>query len=171
MEHKNLLKTGAQFKATDKIGNSFRYEVVGIDLDDLISGTGCAYIVLKNLDTGIHTCVEAAWFQHREITDVNHWRNTIEVPCTAGTLCAECGGNFPRYPKMFTYLRRKDGVQIDICAVEGDGIIPEGTDSDDFDGQQDCNGGLHAFLYGDTSTGDWTKKHVFSAEELNIAVN
>lgn len=166
----NWLKTGAQFTSTNSLGNSHRYEVVGIDLDDLLSGTGCAYIVLKDLDGNFHTRVEAAWFRQRKITQVNAYRNSIEVPCTAGTLCAEVGGDSD-YPEIFAYLRRKDGVEIDICAVQGDGIVPEGTDAEDFDGQKGCNGGLKAYLYSDTSREDWTRCHSFSADELYITVD
>ncbi len=167
MNRKNLLKTGAQFKAKDTLGRTYRYEVVGIDLNDLLVGVGCSYIVLKDLDSGHQMGVEAAWFSNRTITEINPRRNIIEVPCTAGTLCAEAGGN-EAYPEVFTYLRRPDGVEVDIVAVDGDAVIPDGVDPEDFDGQTGRNGGLKAYLYGDTTRDDYTKSYAFSAEELAI---
>lgn len=166
----NILKTGAQFKATDKLGKKYIYEVMGIDLENLLCGTGCACIVLKNVTSNWLTKVEVEWFRQRKIENINHWRNIIEVPCTAGTLCAEAGGDLD-YPEIFTYLRREGGGEIDICAVEGDGVVPEGMTVEDFDGQKGCNGGLKAFLYSDTGREDWTDEHVFSKAELNIPID
>ena len=114
MKHGNLiLKTGAQFTAKDKLNRTYRYEFVGIDLEDYLSGTGCAYIALNNLNIHTQTCVEMAWFKEREITEINPFRNSIEVPCSAGMLCAEAGGDTD-YPEIFTYLRKDDLMEIDI---------------------------------------------------------
>lgn len=62
------LRTGETFIATDKLNRTMHYQFVGIDLQDLESGTGCQYIMLRNLDMGTHTNVEAQWFAEREIT-------------------------------------------------------------------------------------------------------
>lgn len=166
----NVLKTGARFTATDKLGRKYVYEVMGIDLENLLCGTGCAYIVLINITNNWLTKVEAEWFRQRKIENINHWRNIIEVPCTAGTLCAEAGGDLD-YPEIFTYLRRKDGEEIDICAVDADGVIPEGVSVEEYDGQKRFNEGVRAVLYADTSQDDWTDEHIFSKEELNIAID
>lgn len=62
------LRTGDKFIATDKQGRTYHYSFTGIDLNDLDNGTGCQYILLRNLDTGANTNVEAAWFSERDIT-------------------------------------------------------------------------------------------------------
>lgn len=63
----NVLKTGTEFTAIDKLGSKYRYRFVGVDLHDLAEGVGCRYLVLRNLDTDSNTCVEAQWFTEREI--------------------------------------------------------------------------------------------------------
>lgn len=62
-----LLTTGTEFTATDKLDRVYRYRFVGVDLNDLAEGVGCRYLVLRNLDTGNDTCVEAQWFSERKI--------------------------------------------------------------------------------------------------------
>lgn len=79
-------------------------------------------------------------------------RQTISVPTPFGELTAEIGGNPENYPEIFVYLKRKDGAEIDFVCVS--------TDKE--------NNEMDAFLYGDTSTDCWTKKHVWTEEELNI---
>lgn len=63
----DFLQTGDIFTAKDKLGKHYRYKFLGIDLHDLLSGTGCAYIELYNMDSGTRTCVEGAWFRERTI--------------------------------------------------------------------------------------------------------
>jgi len=59
----DVLKTGDQFAVTTKQGDEYKYEFVGLDLQDTGSdGTGCQYIVLKNMENGTMTCVERLWF-------------------------------------------------------------------------------------------------------------
>lgn len=61
----NILKSGDRFTAKTKLGNEYEYEFVGIDLRDAgvgLGGTGCHYIVLRNITDGTMTCVERAWF-------------------------------------------------------------------------------------------------------------
>lgn len=95
---------------------------------------------------------------------------TIEVPCTAGTLCAQIGGD-PNFPEIFTYLRRADGVEIDITAVCGDGIAPAGVSPDDFDGQKKNDGGLTVYLYKDTSRDEYSDNYRLSKAQLDIEYN
>jgi hypothetical protein len=140
---------------------------MGIDLDKLTKNPNGSFIVLKNLNNGTLCYKDAAWFSNSDITNINLRRNSIEVPCSAGTLFAEVGGD-QDYPEIFTSLRRPDGAEINICLVQGDVVVPDGVDPDDCDGQKNCNGGLTAHLYGDTSEEDYTKSYPFSAEELAI---
>lgn len=58
----NVLKTGDKFMAKTKLGDVNEYEFVGVDMDDCDHGTGCHYIVLKNLTDRTMTCVERTWF-------------------------------------------------------------------------------------------------------------
>lgn len=61
----NILKSGDRFTAKSKLGDEYEYEFVGIDLGDAgvgSGGTGCHYIVLRNITDGTMTCVERAWF-------------------------------------------------------------------------------------------------------------
>lgn len=81
----------------------------------------------------------------------------VRVPCKNGTLVAEAGGD-PSYPEIFTYLERPDCSQVDLVAAGAD--LP---------GQEDGshNGGIHAYLYGDTARDDWTRRYLFTEKELN----
>lgn len=66
----DVLKTGDRFTAKSKLGDEYEYEFVGIDLLDAgvgSGGTGCHYIVLRNITAGTMTCVERAWF-YEELT-------------------------------------------------------------------------------------------------------
>ena len=62
----NILKSGDKFTAKTKAGESRKYKFLGLDLGDMGevdgSGSGCRYIVLRNLDDGTCTCVERTWF-------------------------------------------------------------------------------------------------------------
>lgn len=93
--------------------------------------------------------------------------NKIEVLCTAGTLCAEIGGD-PNFPEIYTYLRRTDGVEVDVTAVCGDGIVPAGVNPEDFDGQKENDGGLSVYLYKDTSSDCYSERFRISKEQLTI---
>ena len=75
----NLLKTGDKFMATVD-GKSIEYIFLGVDLDDCgYNGTGCRYIVLKNLNDNTLTCVERLWF-NQELTRRRIVRITDEQP-------------------------------------------------------------------------------------------
>ena len=58
-----ILKTGDRFTATTTILGSKDYEFVGYAP---FCPTGCAYLILKNLENGHHIGVEHNWFR-REI--------------------------------------------------------------------------------------------------------
>lgn len=60
--HKRMLKPGTRFVAMTPFGPEFTYRFVGIDLDSLKTGVGCAYIVRFNETRGEEACVEAKWF-------------------------------------------------------------------------------------------------------------
>lgn len=92
----------------------------------------------------------------------------IEVPCTAGTLCAEVGGD-PNFPEIYTYLRRADNAEIDIAAVCGDGIAPAGVSRECFAGQKENNDGLSIHLYRDTDTDSYTDRFWLTKKQLNVS--
>lgn len=66
--HKNVMHTGTVFKATDRQGNTYEYEFIGIALED---ATGCNYIVLWNITNNSITTVEHTWFRERKIKRVD----------------------------------------------------------------------------------------------------
>lgn len=69
----NILKSGDRFAAKSKLGSEYEYEFVGFDMQDAgvgSGGTGCQYIVLRNLKNGTMTCVESNWFS-KELTGRN----------------------------------------------------------------------------------------------------
>lgn len=57
-----MLKTGTRFEAKTKDGKEYTYRFEGFDIQELIHGTGCAYIVLYNETLGHETRVETNWF-------------------------------------------------------------------------------------------------------------
>ena len=75
----------------------------------------------------------------------------ISIDTPLGKLCACIGGDAD-YPEMFTYIERPDGIEIDLVAAD--------IKTDDLT--------ANAYLYGDTSTEDWTKCHTWSADDINI---
>lgn len=56
-----VLFTGTEFTATDKLGKTYRYRMVGVEV------TFDGHIRLLNLDTSRLTYVEPAWFRERKI--------------------------------------------------------------------------------------------------------
>jgi len=81
---------------------------------------------------------------------MNEQKISVETPW--GKLTACIGGDPDSYPEIFVYMERDDGVEIDLTCVS-------------FDKE---NNQLDAFLYEDTSTDCWTKKHIWSEEEIKI---
>lgn len=79
----------------------------------------------------------------------------IYVDIPIGKLCAVVGGNPEEYPEIYVYIERNDGVEIDLVAA----------------GYEKQEAEVCAYLYGDTSTEEWTKKYKWSAEEINIPCN
>ncbi len=56
-----VLFTGTEFTARDKLGQSYRYRMIGAEV------TRDGLIRLLNLNTGLLTYVEPAWFRERKI--------------------------------------------------------------------------------------------------------
>lgn len=75
----------------------------------------------------------------------------ISIDTPLGKLCA-CVNDTGEYSEMFVYIERLDGIEIDLVAAEVD--------------QE--NQTASAYLYGDTATEQWTRKHTWSADEINI---
>ena len=81
-------------------------------------------------------------------------KDKIYVQTPYGKLCAVIGGDQTDYPEIFVYIEREDGVEIDLVAASFS--MPDSK--------------LSAYLYGDTSTTDWTNRHIWTKEEINIEV-
>lgn len=69
-----------------------------------------------------------------------------------GKLCA-CVGGDPDYPEIFVYIERPDGIEIDLVAAE---VKVEDK-------------AAFAYLYGDTSTDQWTNKHIWTDSDIAIS--
>ena len=76
----------------------------------------------------------------------------ISVETPTGVLTACVGGDEQNYPEIFIYLVRPDGVEVDLVAATIDAET----------------GSASAYLYGDTTTYDWTKKHTWAKTDLDI---
>ena len=76
--------------------------------------------------------------------------NRLEVKTPFGTLCAEIGGDPINYPEIFLYIRKPDGIEIDLCCASAD--IEQ----------------MNAFLYGDPYSDVWTKKYSWNKEDFEI---
>lgn len=79
-------------------------------------------------------------------------KQKISVETPLGRLEACVGGDPEGYPEIFTYLVRKDGVEVDLVACEVN------IEKDE----------ARAYLYGDTRTESWTKHHAWPKSEINI---
>lgn len=82
------------------------------------------------------------------ITDAVMPRMEIDTP--AGTLCVCAGGEPEEYPEFFVYIRRRDGVEIDLACV---GVDVETKN-------------VKAYLYGDTTTDAPTDDFFWTSEEV-----
>lgn len=82
-------------------------------------------------------------------------RKTVEVETVFGTLCAEVGGDPVIYPEIFIYLRKEDGTELDLTCV----------------GTEGGSNKLNAYLYGDAGADDWTEKHSWTRDELEIKID
>lgn len=65
-----------------------------------------------------------------------------------------CISGDPDYPEIYTYIRRPDGIEIDLVAVE---VKKEENIA-------------RAYLYGDTMTDFYTTTNDWSADEINVEV-
>lgn len=68
-----------------------------------------------------------------------------------GVLKATVGGD-PEYPEIYVYIKRHDGVEIDLLAAE----IKDDGDS------------VRAYLYGDTTREEYTKTYTWTADEISV---
>lgn len=78
----------------------------------------------------------------------------ISVSTPIGKLTACIDGDPKNYPGIFVYLKRPDGVEIDLVAAEVD-VETHNT---------------RAYLYGDTSTDSYTRRYTWSESDINISV-
>lgn len=79
-------------------------------------------------------------------------RKRISVQTPIGVLHAEVGMDEVNYPEIFVYLEREDGVEIDLVSA--------GVDVDYHI--------TNAFLFGDTSTEEWTARHSWTEDEIKL---
>jgi len=79
----------------------------------------------------------------------------IEVQTPLGALCAIVGGDPQDYPEIFLYIRRADGVEIDLACASMCMETPDHID---------------VFNYRDTTTESWTDKFVLTKEQIEIEV-
>ena len=77
----------------------------------------------------------------------------ISVSVPLGELTAEIGGDPENYPELFVYLKRKDGIEIDLVAVAQNNVKEED---------------LKAYLYDDTSTDSYGRTFTWHEEALLI---
>lgn len=80
----------------------------------------------------------------------------ISVKVPLGEITAEIGGDPVDYPEMFVYLKRKDGIEIDLVAV-----------AQDSENKED----IKAYLYDDTSTDSYGRTFTWHKEALLIEVD
>lgn len=78
----------------------------------------------------------------------------ISVETQLGTLEACLGGDPQYYPEIFAYIRRPDGIEIDLVAVE---VKEEGF--------------VRGYLYTDTHTEEYTKTIDWTADDINVELD
>lgn len=76
----------------------------------------------------------------------------ISIKTPLGILTACIGGCPNDYPEIYIYLKREDGVEIDLVAAD----VNVETKT------------ANAYLYGDTSTEEYTRHHMWNEDEINI---
>ena len=77
--------------------------------------------------------------------------NKISIIIPFGELTAEIGAN-PNYPTIYVYLKRHDGIEIDLMATSMDKL----------------NNMIQAYVYEDTTKDDYTENFCWREEQLNI---
>ena len=78
----------------------------------------------------------------------------IEIKTPYGTLVACAGGDPADYPEIFIYIRRADGIEIDLLAA----------------GIDVANGNVKGYIYGDTTTDVYTEDVFWTKDEINREV-
>ena len=78
--------------------------------------------------------------------------NKIYLDTPLGKLCATTNVA-DEYAEIYVYIEREDCVEIDLVAAEVDAETRR----------------VNAFLYGDTAVDNWTKKHTWGPDEINIS--
>ena len=78
----------------------------------------------------------------------------ISLETQLGTLEACLGGDPKYYPEIFVYIRRPDGIEIDLVAVE---VKEEGF--------------ARGYLYTDTRTEEYTKTIDWTADDINVELH
>lgn len=103
---------GQYFK---KIIDKYGLNDVGIELDEASYGTYCGSgsdsrteLWLRIFEAGIRLGLEAKKKPGR-----------IEVPVKDGVLISEASGDKEDYPGIYTFLKRSDGTEVDLCYAEG----------------------------------------------------
>lgn len=82
------------------------------------------------------------------------YQKEICVNLPYGQLVACVGGDEKDYPEIFVFLRRPDGVEIDLTAV-----------SCDVDNNPEI---IKAYLWSDTHDEGWQKSHTWSINEFKV---
>mgnify|MGYP003303864352 CR=1 FL=1 len=77
--------------------------------------------------------------------------NKIALQIPFGELTAEIGSD-PHYPTVYVYLKRPDGIEVDLVAVSMDHI----------------NEMIQAYIYERTDKDDYTENFCWRKEQLNI---
>lgn len=77
----------------------------------------------------------------------------ISINTHLGVLEA-CIGSDPDYPEIFTYIRRPDGIEVDLVAVE----IKEEKNI------------ARGYIYEDTTTDQYTRTYDWDANAINVEV-
>ena len=77
--------------------------------------------------------------------------NKISIKIPFGELTAEIGCD-PNYPTVYVYLKRPDGIEIDLVAVYMDQL----------------NEMIQAYIYENTEKDDYTENFCWRKEQLNI---
>jgi hypothetical protein len=111
----------------------------------------CEEYMMSKLTETYPECTEWDSIDYGDVEDEDEEPKKIALKIPFGELTAEIGGD-PNYPTIYVYLKRPDGIEVDLVAVSMDQI----------------NTMIQAYIYERTDKDDYTENFCWREEQLNI---
>ena len=110
----------------------------------------CEEYMMAKLTETYPECGEWDSIDYGDTEEEDEEPKKIIIKIPFGELTAVIGSD-PDYPTIYVYLKRPDGIEIDLAAVSMDNL----------------NEMIQAYIWGDTTKDDYTRNFCWRKEQLN----